>query len=154
MITFFILLQLILLFFMIFHDWISVPPFNNIEALKISDGNLHRLLGSATNGILILIPLIITLIYRQKSHFSFLAIINISIFYFFLTIGTILSWWTPYFFGSSQKQKQLFSKFKNTHYFLPKRGDNIIPNTLHVILHLQIWLCLVISVYFLLGSME
>ena len=39
MMTFFVFLQFLLLFFMLFHDWISVPPFNNTAALKKVDGN-------------------------------------------------------------------------------------------------------------------
>jgi hypothetical protein len=148
MILFFIL-QVILLFFMIFHDWIPFSPLNNVEALKRTDANFYRLLDSVINGATVLIPLLITLAYYPKSFFPLPAIIIITLFYFFLTIGTILSWWTPYFFTSSEKHKQRFKKFKETHHFLPERGDNVIPNTLHVILHVQVWACLAFSIYFL-----
>lgn len=153
MITFFILLQIVLLLFMIFHDWIPVPPFNDIGAIKINDSNLYRLLGSAINGITVLIPLIITLAYYNELYIPISASITLVSFYFLLTIGTILSWWTPYFFGSSKKHKHAFNKFKNTHYFLPARGDNVIPNTLHVVLHLQVWICLIISIYLLITAL-
>lgn len=149
MLLFFIFLQFILLFFMLFHDWIPVPPFNDIEALKALDSNIYRLLGSTINGITVLIPLIITVHCYQQAKISFSEITTILSFYLLLTVGTILSWWVPYFFGSSQKHKEQFSKFKNTHYFLPARNDNVIPNTLHIILHLQVWTCLIISIYFL-----
>ncbi len=147
MMLFFILLQFLLLLFMLFHDWVPVVPFNDIEALKISDSTFYRLLGSVINGLTVLIPLIITLNYYQKPSMPSSAVITLISFYFLLTVGTILSWWTPYFFGSSQKHKQAFNKFKNTHHFLPERGDNIIPNTLHIVLHLQVWTCLGISIY-------
>lgn len=135
---------------MIFHDWISVPPFNDIETIKVTDSNLYRLLGSIINGVTVLIPLIITSTYYRQLYISLSSAATLVIFYFILTLGTILSWWTPYFFGSSQKHKQAFSKFKNTHYFLPRRGDNVVPNTLHIVLHLQVWTCLVISIYLLI----
>lgn len=146
----FIVLQFILLVFMLFHDWIPVPPFNNIEALKKSDSDFKRLLGSVINGTAVIIPLILTLTYYHNPIFPRHVMWTILYFYLFLTIGTILSWWTPYFFTSSEKHKQQFTKFKNTHHFLPARGDNIIPNTLHVILHVQVWMCLIIAMYFLL----
>lgn len=149
MIVFFIILQFILLLFMLFHDWISVPPFNNIPALKLVDSNFHRLLGSIINGAGVLIPLLLTIPYYNHSGIPPSTASTIFIFYLILTIGTILSWWVPYFFGSSQKHKKLFSKFKDTHHFLPARGDNVIPNTLHVVLHLQVWACLLISAYLL-----
>lgn len=149
MMIFFICLQVVLLFFMLFHDWIPVPPFNDVVALKAADSNAYRLFGSCINGVTVLIPLLITLAYSHQSNLPLSAAITVVTFYFFLTVGTILSWWVPYFFGSSPKHKNAFSKFKNTHYFLPTRGDNVIPNTLHVVLHLQVWLCLIISTYFL-----
>jgi hypothetical protein len=117
--------------------------------MYLSRLSFARLLGTAINGTTVLIPLIMTFIYYQQSDMSLSAIITMSTFYFFLTIGAILSWGMPYFFDSSQKHKLQFSKFKNTDHFLPARGDNVIPNTLHVVLHLQVWTYLVISIYFL-----
>lgn len=150
MMAFFIVLQFLLLAFMLFHDWIPVPPLNNIPDLKRADSDYYRLLGSVINGTTVLIPLILTLIYFQKPTFPLFASISIVIFYAMITIGTILSWWVPYFFGSSPKHKQEFKKFKNTHHFLPARGDHVVPNTLHIMLHLQVWLCLALSIYFLI----
>lgn len=149
MMQLFIILQIILLIFMLFHDWIAIPPLNDIKTLKITDKNFYRLLGSIINGAVVLIPLILTIKYERQNIFPSSIAFNIFIFYLLLSIGTILSWWIPYFFGSSQKHKERFSKFKNTHHFLPARKDHVIPNTLHVILHLQVWICLMISVYFL-----
>lgn len=122
---------------MILHDWVPVPPFNNIPELKATTTNFYRLLGSIANGAVVLIPLLITLKYYSQRQIPLSASITIFIFYLALTIGTILSWWVPYFFGNSEKHKQQFTKFKNTHHFLPPRGDNVVPNTLHVVLHLQ-----------------
>jgi hypothetical protein len=150
MMTFFIILQFILLLFMLFHDWLPVPPLNNIAALKASNSNTHRLLGSLINGLSVLIPFILTLKYYSQGKIPPSTVFTIFIFYLCLTIGTILSWWVPYIFGSSDGHKQRFSKFKNTHHFLLARGDNIVPNTLHVILHFFVWLCLAISIYFLI----
>jgi hypothetical protein len=152
MIVLFITLQCTLLFFMLFHDWIPVPPLNDIPALKKQDTRFYRLLGSAINGALVLIPLILTLIYYHTSTIVWPANLIIVIIYCIQTAGTIMSWWVPYFFGSSQKLKTAFSKFKNTHHFLPARKDHIVPNTLHVILHLQVWACLVLSLYFLVHT--
>lgn len=134
---------------MLFHDWIPIKPFNDIEALKLEDTTFYRLLGSIINGSVVLIPLILTLAYAHQPPIPFSIISIVFAFYLLLTIGTILSWWVPYVFGSSEKHKQHFHKFKNTHHFLPIRGDNIVPNTLHVVLHLQVWMCLVISTFFL-----
>ena len=146
---FFIIIQSTLLFFMLFHDWIPVPPYNDIPTLKKRDTISYRLIGSLVNGATVAIPLGITLLYYGKPAMPFVASASIAGFYLLLTIGTIMSWWVPYFFGSSQKLKEEFSKFKNTHHFLPPRGDHILPNTLHVVLHLQVWICLAFSLYYL-----
>jgi hypothetical protein len=135
---------------MLFHDWIPVSPFNDIEALQITDSNFYRLLGSSINGVTVLIPLIITITYYQQPFMPYFATITLIAFYGLLALGSIFSWWIPYLLGSSPEHKQAFRKFKNTHCFLPKRGDNVVPNTLHIVLHLQIWACLIISIYFLI----
>lgn len=150
MLTLFVVLQIVLLFFMLFHDWISVRPLNDIPALKSKDSTLSRLVGSLINGSLVLIPLILTLFYYSKPTIPFFIGMTVMAFYLLLTIGTILSWWVPYLFGSTQKLKKHFSKFKNTHHFLPPIKDHIVPNTQHVILHLQVWICLGLSIYYLI----
>lgn len=137
---------------MLFHDWISVKPFNNIQALKAADSNAWRLFGSCLNGFFVLIPLMLTLKYFDGATIPLSAALTIFSFYFFISIGTILSWWLPYFFGSSNKHKANFKKFADTHHFLPPRGDHVVPNTLHVILHLQVWVCLGISMYYLIKA--
>ena len=141
----FILLQVILLFFMLFHDWIAIPPFNDVAAIKQADGNWGRLFSSFINGIVVIIPLMMTIKYYHQAYIPHPALKTIIVFYLILTIGTILSWWVPYFWGSSKKHKQHFVKFSNMHRFLSARGDNVIPNTLHIVLHLQVWACLVVA---------
>lgn len=150
--TAFIVLQFVLLLFMLFHDWIPVPPFNDINALKINDSNFYRIIGSFINGITVFIPFLLTIQCFHNDYIPQSTIKTVWTFYFILTVGTILSWWVPYFFGSSKKHKEAFMKFRNTHHFLPARADNVLPNTLHVILHLQVWSCLAISSYFLLSN--
>lgn len=136
---------------MLFHDWIAIPPLSDIEALKSTDSNAYRLLGSVINGMFVLIPLVLTFIYFKQEKIPILVTSAVTFFYALLTFGTILSWWVPYIFGSSKKHKQQFEKFKNTHHFLPPRGDNVVPNTLHVILHLQVWICLIIAINYLIN---
>lgn len=152
MVLFFIVLQLILLGFMLFHDWIPLPPFNDVNALKKSESGVSRLLGSLINGTFVFVPLVLTLIYYQRPAVPLWVKMTVVIFYAAITLGTVLSWWVPYICGSSEKHKKMFGKFKNTHHFLPARGGNVIPNTLHVILHVQVWLCLAISIYFLVKT--
>jgi hypothetical protein len=147
LLTSFILLQGIVLVFMLFHDWISIYPLNDIKALNAKNSKLEILFATIINSFFVIIPLFLTIYYGSVSS-NFIKI-SIFLFYFGLTIGTILSWWVPYLKGSSDWHKKEFEIFKNTHHFLPARSDNVIPNTLHVILHVLIWSCLTLSVFFM-----
>lgn len=133
---------------MVFHDWVHVPPLTDIRELEKCSTKKGRLANSAIFFFLIFIPLVLTVIY--KTNYPLWVLITIVNFYGWLTLGTTFSWWVPYFFGSSQKHKDNFVEYNNTHHFLPAIKDNVIPNTLHVILHVQIWICFILSVYLLI----
>jgi hypothetical protein len=144
----FIALQSSLLLIMALHDWIEIKPLTDIRALEQHHTFQGRLLASTIYAILVLIPLTLTLWYQPTIPVS--ALWCITSIYGLLTIGTIASWWIPYLLGSSEKHKADFAEYRNTHAFLPARGDNVIPNTLHCVMHLQVWLCFTIGLYLLM----
>lgn len=144
----FIILQITLLLFMVGHDWIHVPPFTNIPELKKAHSFNDRVLTTCINTSFVLLPLLLTI--RYQPYFPERVSIILIIFYSILTLGTLCAWWIPYIWGSSEQHKHGFREYRETHHFLPKRGTNVVPNTLHVILHLQVWACLALSIYFLL----
>lgn len=146
MVIVFIILQAILFLFMLLHDWVSVPRFNDIETLKKVDSIKYRVFGSLVNGGLVLYPLILTIMFMPGPFPRWVAW-QIFLIYLLLAIGAGCSWWIPYFCGSSAEHKEAFKKFRNTHHFLPARGDHVIPNTLHVVLHIQILLCLLTALF-------
>ena len=150
MIYFFIMIQSVLLLFMALHDWIDLPPFTNLPALKKAHSLKFRLIGSAVNAGLVLIPLIVTFIYLTSSLPLWARILFVVI-YGFITFGTITAWWIPYFGGGYwiHGNKAGFEEYRDTHSFLPPRGDHVVPNTLHVILHIQVWICFGLSLYWL-----
>jgi hypothetical protein len=150
MISFFITIQCILFFFMAFHDWVDIPPFTNLFALKKAHSLKFRLVGSFVNATLVLIPLIVTFLYLASPLPLWARLLFVSI-YGLITFGTITAWWIPYFGGGYwvYGNKAGFEEYQNTHSFLPPRGDNIVPNTLHVILHIQVWICFGLSLYWL-----
>lgn len=151
MIYFFLSLQCILFFFMALHDWVSVPPFTDVAALKKAHSFKIRLLGSFMNAGLVFIPLLLTFLYLGSPFPLWTRLLFVFI-YGFITFGTITAWWIPYFGGGYwvQGNKAGFEEYRNTHSFLPQRGSNVTPNTLHVILHIQIWICFGLSIYWLL----
>lgn len=150
MVYFFVIIQLILLLFMALHDWIDIPPFTNLRALKKAHSFKFRLIGSLVNSGLVLIPLIITLAYLTSSLPLWAQLLFVAI-YGLMTFGTITAWWVPYFGGGYwiHGNEAGFEEYRDTHSFLPSRGNNIVPNTLHVIIHIQIWICFGVSLYWL-----
>lgn len=150
MIYFFLIVQCVLFLFMTLHDWVDFPPFTNLSELKKAHSFRFRLIGSLINGGLVLIPLIVTFIYLS-SPLPLWARLLFTTIYGLITFGTITAWWMPYFGGGYwiHGNQAGFEEYRNTHSFLPKRGDNVVPNTLHVILHIQVWICFGLSVYWL-----
>jgi len=145
----FVIIQIILLLFMTFHDWIHLPPLTDIREIEKHSTITGRVINSIIFFFLIFIPLSLTLFYQPNFPCWVLGVIVF--IYGLLSLGTIFSWWMPYIRGSSQEHKEGFKEYRNTHHFLSARGDNVVPNTLHVILHVQIWACLGISIYLLLA---
>jgi hypothetical protein len=145
-ISLFIVLQITLLLLITLHDWIHFPPLTNIRDLEKHSSFTGRVINSAIFFAIVFIPLMLTLCYA--SPYSFHVRIALLSSYGLLTLGTIMSWWIPYFFGGySETYKAHFAEYKNTHHFLPSRGTNIIPNTFHVLMHVLIWSCFTIALY-------
>lgn len=150
MVLTFLILQIILFLFMILHDWVDLPPFTDLKALKKAHSFKFRLFGSALNGLMVLAPLIITIFYRHSYFPMWTRLVFVGI-YGLITFGTLTAWWIPYFGGGYlvQGNQAGFEEYRNTHTFLPARGNNVVPNTLHVILHIQVWTCFVMAVFWL-----
>lgn len=147
--TVFIVLQVIVAVLLALHDWVHIPPLTDIHVLAKAHSVRARLFGSIINTGLVLIPLIATWHYWPGPLPPWALYCAIGS-YSLLTIGTIAAWWIPYFFGSSEAHKAGFKEYEHTHAFLPRRGTNITPNTFHVVMHLFIWSCCIISWYLFL----
>ncbi|HEV2601978.1 MAG TPA: hypothetical protein VGT41_06845 [Candidatus Babeliales bacterium] len=145
----FLIAQITLMIFMLLHDWLDIPPFTNIKALREKHSLNELILSTLVNAGTIAWCLIILRTYYPGPYPCWVKI-NWIIIYTLLTVGTICAWWLPYIFGSSPARKEGLSEYKHTHTFLPARGDNTVPNTLHILIHIQVWFCCVVSWYLLL----
>lgn len=63
----FIAIQVTLLLFMALHDWIDIPPYTDIDALKKHHTAKERVIASIINGSMVAIPLILTFVYMPIS---------------------------------------------------------------------------------------
>ena len=125
------------------HDLVNFPPLTNLVDMKKYESDARRYTDACINGLFGLIPLTLLLFYRTAlPGWALKTIIG---FYGVLLIGAFFAWYVPYFFGSSASHREAFKKFENTHHFLPKRGENIVPNTFHVILHVMMLACLTLA---------
>jgi hypothetical protein len=69
LIMFFIILQLILLLFMLLHDWIKIPPLNDLDALCKEDSVGGIVFSTIVNVLFVAVPLFLTLQYFLKRQF-------------------------------------------------------------------------------------
>lgn len=145
MVGIFIILQCILLLVLLVHDWLPLYPFNNLPELRKVQTIRQTVIYTLINaGVCTWALLESVYYYVQPSHrFPY----DPAIIYALMTIGTLYSWWFPYFFGSSNEKKMKMKPYLQTHSVLPMRADNIRPNTMHIIVHLLIWSNLVIGLY-------
>src|SRR5579872_3454721 len=95
---FFVLLQIILLFFITLHDWIEIKPYNDIGFLRKNYSLYVLTKNSIIFACIVGIPLLLTLLYPAIPLW---VAVQLVIFYSLTTMGTIYSWWIPYFWGSS-----------------------------------------------------
>lgn len=144
----FLITQIILTLFILLHDWIDLPPFTDLKALRKEHSMRLLIISTIINTGTVLCGLLMTIL-KYPGPYPLWIKVSWIIIYTLLTIGTITAWWIPYFFGSSARYKAGFAEYKNTHTFLPARGNNVVPNTLHIILHVQVWFCCAVSWYML-----
>ena len=147
----FIFLQIFLFLLMIVHDWVSLYPLNDIAILRKYHSKRELFMGSCINGSMVMIPLLISLYGYMHIFTQSMTLIMVAL-YGILTVGTMCVWWIPYIFGSSDAHKSGFKEYSNTHHFLPSRGTNLIPNSLHVIIHIHIWVAFFMSIYLFLKT--
>ena len=142
---FFMLWQTILWVILAIHDWLPLGRLNDVTALRKQQSLFATLcatvinLGACTWALWLTLPV---------GKLGVSLPLDVVLIYLFMTVGTLLAWWKPYFFGSSAEMKQKMQPYVNTHHVLPARGDNIRPNTLHLIVHIFIWVAFMLSLIF------
>jgi len=141
--------------FMLLHDWVHLPALTDIRELEKLHSVQDRIMTTLMNAFFALVPLGFTFFYRASLSWWVLSL-N-CFFYGVLLLGATLAWSVPYLFGhknfewfkklygTMKQHKEGFIEYQNTHHLLPNYKNNLVPNTLHLFLHIQIFLCFVIS---------
>ena len=130
-----VFLQSFQLVFLLLHDWIPLEPLNDVRAVRIQNTVRQLVIGTAVTSAPVVFALWLSIHYFGHPYQTWVKV------WFWLTYGLLFAgelqaWWIPYFFGSDAKRRARYqTMFGRTHAFLPER-NGIVPNTLHVSLHL------------------
>ncbi len=138
----FLFVDLLLIHFLslLFRDYIDLYPFNDVDKIGENVPPLKKLIKTIINSIPALAVLILAILYfGEWKPFG----IRLIVFAYFIFRGIIIyfTWYVPYLFGTSDRKKLIYqNKFGRTHNILPAIKNNPRPNTLHVILHILLFI--------------
>ena len=129
-----LLLQVLQVAFLALHDWLPIPPLNDVAAVR----------GVDSTSRLVAVTLIQTLPFALGLWFCFRVFplpyphwlrTYLLVSYGILALGQLRAWWIPYLLRPEPVRAARYqTMFGNTHSLLTKR-NGIVPNTLHVLLH-------------------
>ncbi len=127
-------LQALQLLFLLVHDWLPLGRLNDVAAFRRTSTPREILLALLVPSIPVATAFVLSLLY-VRSLFPLWLRTWLCVTYGLLFLGELEAWWIPYALGTSSARVERYqSLFSSTHSFLPPR-HGIVPNTLHVILH-------------------
>ncbi|GAA4742929.1 hypothetical protein [Flavisolibacter ginsenosidimutans] len=127
MLTLAFISQILLLLFHQATTLFDFYPFNNVRHYTLKE----RVSECCVNGLLMVAPVV-----GFVAQLKWLMTASLVI-YPTLLVGEYLSWWQPYFFGTSEGWQKVYDRlFKNTIVVLPPLKNNPVPNLEHTVLHL------------------
>jgi hypothetical protein len=131
-----LVLQAFHVLFLALHDWVPLGRFSNVKAVREANPRGKLLKASLISTTPFAFALAASLHYWDK-RFPGWLMTYLWVSYIFLFVGELQAWWFPYFFGSKPERAERYqAMFGGTYSFLPPR-HGIVPNTLHVILHVS-----------------
>lgn len=151
MLSAFVALQGLLILYVALHDWVPVPPFNDLEAMRRGRSFSSRLVETIGNTAPLGLALGLSLSRGLGGPSFAVAVLVVAIFGVY-AFGTLRAWWIPYLRGASPEMVAAYEVFERTHRFLPRQPGRIVPDTLHVVLHVQVWVCLGLAIAVAAGA--
>ena len=118
------------------HDWVPLGRLNDVAAVRRQDSLSRLVVVTLAQSV----PFTAGLAWSARHFdepFSRWPLRWLWISYTILFLGQLRAWWLPYLFRPEAERAARYEKmFGRTHAFLPPR-HGIVPNTLHVLLHLS-----------------
>lgn len=128
-------LQTFHVIFLAIHDWIPIAPLNDTAAVRAVDGSRRLLITTLIQTLPFAFGLYLSLIYLGRAWPHSLHL-WLWVSYSILFLGELRAWWLPYLVQPEPERAARYRiLFGKTHAFLPER-NGIVPNTMHVLLHL------------------
>lgn len=130
-----LILQIFHVLFLALHDWVPLGKLNDVKAVRAANPGEKLLVSTLISTTPYAFGLAASFFYAGTGFPGWLHI-YLWVSYTLLFVGELNAWWIPYFFGAKPERASRYqAMFGGTHSFLPAR-HGILPNTLHVILHL------------------
>jgi hypothetical protein len=137
--------QTFMLIFLVFHDWVHLPPWTNARAVRRVYPASANLRNTLINSVPVALAVALTIRYLHTDIPAWVRTLWVLLYGLFL-LGEYRAWWHPYWFGwEPDRLVRYQALFGGTHTFLPRRGG-MAPNTAHVLLHACTALALVLSI--------
>jgi hypothetical protein len=119
----------------VFHDMVDVPGWHHGRQVRAVIGQRKFWLATLINAIFPGLAFFYALRFWHgpvpgyvSGYWSVYCAVTVA--------SAIAMWWWPYFFGASDKTKNMYTAmYAGTKHLLPARGDNPRPNTLHLCFH-------------------
>ena len=117
------------------HDLADIPGWTHGSQMRAALGPTKTVVGTVINCLFPGLAVAFAFYYWHRPKPGF--VLDYWIIYCGITvIGAITAWWIPYFRGTDEKTKQLYSAmYAGTRQVLPAHGDNPRPNLLHLYFH-------------------
>ena len=150
--SFLLWLQIFQVAILLLHDWIPLPPLNDLKAVRQENSLQALALGTLVSSLFQSVGLVFSFLH-WKSGWPHWLYIYLLAAYGFLFVGELQAWWIPYLLRPQPKRAARYqAMFANTFAFLPAR-NGIRINTLHFVLHAATLATLLLLVpHFVVGS--
>jgi hypothetical protein len=134
MLTLLAFLQAVQVVILWLHDWLPLPPLNDVAAVRRADTTARLVWVTLIQSVPYTIGLIYT-IRALQTHLPGWLVWWLWISYGLLFLGALRAWWVPYLVRPEPVRAARYREmFGSTHAFLPEH-NGMVPNTLHATLH-------------------
>ncbi len=130
--------------FLLLHDWLPMPPWNDVAAQRATDSLSKRLIVTLVSALPFVALLWGTVGAERRHAMPPALLLWLWVGYGLLFLGELNAWWIPYLVRPDPERAARYARlFGRTKAFLPER-NGICPNTLHAVLHASTLLTLVV----------